>query len=100
MKTRTEGDTLFITDFTELNTTNSMWLQDLVRQSLVQAHKIVELDLSKVKFMDSNGISALISIHKTMCKRGGKIRLIRPMPAVSHVLHLLSMNEVFEIINP
>ncbi|MFZ2639882.1 MAG: STAS domain-containing protein [Verrucomicrobiia bacterium] len=100
MKTRTEGDTLIVTDFTELNTTNSMWLQDLVNQSLAPAHKVVELDLSKVKFMDSNGISTLISIHKTLCKRGGKIRLIRPMPAVSHVLHLLSMNEVFEIINP
>lgn len=99
MKTRTQGDTLIITDFTELNTTNAMWLQDLVRQSLVHAHKTIELDLSKVKFLDSNGISALISIHKTMCKRGGKMRLLRPMPAVSQILQLLSLNEVFEIIN-
>jgi len=100
MKTRTEDNILFITDFTELNTTNAMWLQDLVRQSLVQAHKIIELDLSKVRFLDSNGISALISIHKTMCKRGGKIRLFGPTPAVSQILQLLSLNEVFEIINP
>ncbi len=100
MKTRTEGDTLIVTDFTELNTTNSMWLHDLVIQSLTPDHKVVEIDLSKVKFMDSNGISTLISIHKALCKRGGKIRLTHPMPAVSHVLHLLSMNEVFEIINP
>lgn len=100
MKTRTEDNTLFITDFTELNTTNAMWLQDLVRQSLVQAHKIIELDLSKVRFLDSNGISALISIHKTMCRRGGKIRLFGPTPAVSQILQLLSLNEVFEIINP
>jgi anti-anti-sigma factor len=60
----------------------------------------VELDLSKVRFLDSNGISALISIHKTMCKRGGKLRLLKPTPAVSQILHLLSLNEVFEIINP
>ncbi|MBI5684412.1 MAG: STAS domain-containing protein [Verrucomicrobia bacterium] len=100
MKTRTQGDTLVITDFTELNTTNATWLQDLVRQSLVHAHKIIELDLSKVKFLDSNGISALISIHKTMCKRGGRIRLSGPTPAVSQILQLLSLNEVFEIINP
>jgi anti-sigma B factor antagonist len=100
MKTRTEGDTLFILDFTELNTTNATWLQDLVRQSLERDHKIVELDLSKVRFLDSNGISALISIHKTMCKRGGKLRLLKPTPAVSQILHLLSLNEVFEIINP
>jgi anti-anti-sigma factor len=56
--------------------------------------------LSKVRFLDSNGISALISIHKTMCKRGGKLRLLKPTPAVSQILHLLSLNEVFEIINP
>jgi anti-sigma B factor antagonist len=83
-----------------LNTTNATWLQDLVRQSLERDHKIVELDLSKVRFLDSNGISALISIHKTMCKRGGKLRLLKPTPAVSQILHLLSLNEVFEIINP
>lgn len=100
MKTRTQGDTLIITDFTELNTTNATWLQDLVRQSLAQTHKVIELDLSKVKFLDSTGISALISIHKTMCKRSGKIRLLGPTPAVSQILHLLSLNEVFEILNP
>ncbi|MCX6907447.1 MAG: STAS domain-containing protein [Verrucomicrobia bacterium] len=100
MKTRTEGDTLFITDFTELNTTNATWLQDLVRQSLERAHKVIELDLSRVRFLDSNGISALISIHKLMCKRGGKIRLSKPAQAVFQILELLSLNEVFEIINP
>lgn len=100
MKTRTQGDTLFITDFSELNTTNATWLQDLVRQSLEQAHKVIELDLTKVRFLDSNGISALISIHKTMCRRGGKIRLLGPTPAVFQILQLLSLNEVFEIINP
>ena len=99
MKTRTQGDTLVIEDFTELNAGNATWLQDLVRQSLVHAHKIVELDLSKVRFLDSNGISVLISIHKVMCKRGGKMRLFKPMPAVSQILQLLSLNEVFEIIN-
>jgi anti-anti-sigma factor len=100
MKTRTQGDTLIITDFSELNTTNATWLQDLFRQSLQPAHKVVELDLSKVRFLDSNGISALISIHKVMCKRSGKVRLSNPMPAVSQILQLLSLNEVFEIINP
>ena len=100
MRTQTQGNTLIVTDFTELTTNDGMRTREYIRQSLTDAHAILDVDLSQVKFLDSHGIGVLISLHKTMCQRGGKMRLLHPKPAVFQILQLLSLGEVFEIINP
>lgn len=98
MRTQTQGHTLTVSDFTELSTTNGPQTRDYIRQSLTDAHTTLELDLSQVRFLDSHGISVLISLHKTMCQRGGKVRLLHPQPPVSQLLELLSFSTVFEIV--
>jgi anti-anti-sigma factor len=100
MRTQTQGNTLIVSDFTELTTNDGMRRREYIRQSLTDAHTILDVDLSQVRFLDSHGISVLISLHKTMCQRGGKMRLLHPQPAVFQILQLLSLGEVFEIINP
>ena len=98
MRTQTQGDTLTVTDFTELSADGGIRARDYIRQSLTGAHTTLDMDLSQVKFLDSHGISVLISLHKTMCQRGGKVRLLHPMPTVSQLLELLSFSTVFEIV--
>ncbi len=100
MRIQTQGDTLIVTDFTELTADGGIRARDSIRQSLTDAHTTLDMDLSQVKFLDSHGISVLISLHKTMCQRGGKVRLLHPKPAVFQILQLLSLGEVFDIINP
>ena len=98
MRTQTQGHTLTVFDFTELSTNNGQQTRDYIRQSLTDAHTTLELDLSQVRFLDSHGISVLISLHKTMCLRGGKVRLLHPQPPVAQILELLSFGTVFEIV--
>lgn len=100
MRTQTQGDTLTVTDFTELSADGGIRARDYIRQSLTGAHTTLDMDLSQVKFLDSHGISVLISLNKTMRQRGGKVRLLHPHPSVFQILQLLSLGEVFDIINP
>lgn len=98
MRTQTQGSTLIVSDFTELSASNGAQTRDYIRQQLTDTHQFIELDLSQVRFLDSHGISVLISLHKTMCQRGGKVRLLHPKPPVFQILDLLSFGTVFEIV--
>ena len=98
MRTQSQGSTLTVSDFTELTATNGAQTRDYIRQLLTDAHTVLELDLSQVRFLDSHGISVLISLHKTLCQRGGKVRLLHPKPPVFQIMELLSFGTVFEIV--
>jgi anti-sigma B factor antagonist len=49
-------------------------------------------------FLDSCGLGALISLHKTACTRNGAVRLLNPTPPVQQILELTRLHRVFEIV--
>lgn len=59
------------------------------------AHAI--LDLGHVGFVDSSGLSALVSLSRAMALRGGELRLARPGRDVVAVLELTRLHRLFEI---
>lgn len=97
MKVETQGDTLRITGIKELGAANSNSFRDQVRAALTDAQKIIEIDLSQTMFVDSCGLGALISLHKTTCSRNGMVRLLNPTPPVQQILELTRMHKIFEI---
>ena len=98
MKTETHGDTLRITGLVELGAANANDVRDQARAALHEAHKNIEIDLSQTSFLDSCGLGALISLHKTACDRNGTVRLLKPLPPVLQVLELTRLHRVFAII--
>ena len=50
-----------------------------------------------IRFIDSDGFGALISVHKSLAARAGKVRLREPLPVVRQLLRLLHFDEIFEI---
>jgi anti-anti-sigma factor len=44
-------------------------------QSLAEATEDVMLDLSRVNFVDSSGIGALVTLHKRLVSRGHRLRV-------------------------
>jgi len=97
MRTQTLGDTLRILRVTQLAAANANAFRDWVRESFGQAQKNIEIDLAETGFVDSCGLGALVELHKTVCSRGGKLRLINPQPPVLQILELTRMNQIFEI---
>ncbi len=97
MKVQTRGDTLAITGLKELAAANSQAFRDQVRAALGEEQKNIEIDLSQMMFIDSCGLGALISLHKTVCGRQGQVRLLYPTPPVRQILELTRMHRIFEI---
>jgi len=60
--------------------------------------KNIEIDLSQTMFLDSCGLGALISLHKTACTRSGAVRLLNTTPPVQQILELTRLHRVFEIV--
>ena len=82
----------------ELSAANANTFRDRVRGALADRLKNIEIDLSQTAFLDSCGLGALISLHKTACTRSGTVRLRNPRPPVQHILELTRLHRVFEIV--
>ncbi len=98
MKVQTNGETLNVSGVKELGASNSNSFRDQVRAALTEAQKFIEIDLSQTNFVDSCGLGALISLHKTICGRNGLVRLLNPTPPVQQILELTRMHRIFEIV--
>jgi anti-sigma B factor antagonist len=55
------------------------------------------LDLSGVTFLDSSGLKALVTAHKTMTTACGQLVLRRPAEPVSTVLAVANLDVFFRI---
>ena len=57
------------------------------------------LDLSSVSFMDSAGVTVLVSLLRRTRPIGGNVKLVRPMQeAAMRVLRLTKMDQAFTIL--
>jgi anti-sigma B factor antagonist len=98
MKVQVHGDTLLVSGLRELGAANANVFRDQVRAALGESQKIIEIDLSRTTFVDSCGLGALISLHKTVCARNGLVRLQKPTAPVQQILEMTRMHRIFEII--
>ncbi len=55
------------------------------------------VDMSRVEFCDSTGISVLLSAMKRSRDKGGDLEIVAPRPAVTKVLEVTGLDEVFVI---
>ncbi len=55
------------------------------------------IDMSRVEFCDSTGISVLLSAMKRSRDKSGDLELVAPKPAVMKVLEVTGLDEVFVI---
>ena len=59
----------------------------------------VVVDFASVEFIDSSGVGALVSVHKRVDPKGGRVRIIGARPAVTSVIELLLLHRVFELVD-
>jgi anti-sigma B factor antagonist len=97
MHTETRQDALIVTGFSRLTADNVALFRDLVRATLTQQHQRVEVDLAAVTVIDSDGVGAIIAVHKTIRERGGGVRLLNPQPQILQLVQLLRLDRILEI---
>jgi len=94
-----DAQTTVVTGLLELVAANAAQVRDEIRAALPASTINLDLDLSALTFLDSSGLGALISLHKTLRSRNGSVRLLKPAPNVLQILELTRLHRVFEIVN-
>jgi anti-anti-sigma factor len=92
-----ENDTMKVEGLTRISAENYREVIDSVRARLPQKAKAIEVYLSNVSFIDSQGLSALIALKKTIGAHGGRIVLVEPTRVVEQILEITQLNRIFEI---
>jgi anti-sigma B factor antagonist len=92
-----DGNVLQVTGVKELSAVNSTGFRENIQSELRLRHSSIELDLSEIQFMDSQGLGALIAIQNRLAKRKGGLRVMNPTPQARKIFELTQMGRVFEI---
>lgn len=93
------GDELMVrVEEGRLDAAVSTAFKDQMRQAMAEGGSVVALDLSRVDFMDSSGLGALIAVLKGM-PQARRLELQGLRPNVERVLRLTRMDSVFAIRN-
>ncbi len=90
---------LLVRGLDRLTADNVALFRELVRATLLDRHLVVEVDLSGVSTMDSEGVGALIAVHKRIRERGGSVRLTRPSAFIAQLLRLLRLDQVLDVVS-
>jgi anti-sigma B factor antagonist len=72
-------------------------LKDTLSKLASEGNKMAIIELSKVQYINSTGISALITGHKTYTQNNGNLKLSGLSDKLENVLVITKLNEVFEI---
>jgi anti-sigma B factor antagonist len=81
----------------ELDMSTAPQLRDELLRLASDGAKDVTVDLSQLQFMDSTGLSVLITGLKRLREKGGDMALRSPTPSTRRVLEITGLTEVFAI---
>jgi anti-sigma B factor antagonist len=101
MRIQRHNDIVLISGLHELCATNAHDFREQACAALDPEVAAFEIDLSRIPFIDSSGLAALVALHKAA--NGGEpsgavaVRLMDPRPAVRQVIELTRMDCVFQI---
>ena len=66
-------------------------------EMVVQGHRHLILDLGEVSFVDSSGLSVLVSALNAATRENGSVVLLKPNNDVRALIELTRLHEVFDI---
>ncbi|HEY3026804.1 MAG TPA: STAS domain-containing protein [Pyrinomonadaceae bacterium] len=76
---------------------SSVTLQEAIRGLLAEGRNQVLLNLARVGYIDSLGLGELISIHITLKKNGGQIKLLHLTQRLRELMTITKLLTVFDV---
>jgi anti-sigma B factor antagonist len=68
-----------------------------LHELVMQGRNNLVLDLARVSFMDSSGLSVLLSARKSVAPHNGQVVLLNPSAEARVLIELTRLHEVFDI---
>ena len=72
-------------------------LRERIKRLVAAGHKRIVLNLEELAYMDSSGLSALISGFVSVRNQGGELKLLKLTQRVSDLMQITKLSTVFEI---
>jgi len=76
-----------------------LFVEDISKIDQIES-KVVFLDFSKVHFVDSSGIGALIKFSKSLKEKKSRLKLVGLNRSLHSVFKLAGLVQIFQIIEP
>ncbi|ADH70647.1 MULTISPECIES: STAS domain-containing protein [Nocardiopsis] len=97
ISSRSQQDVAVVTVGGEIDLYTAPQLRDELIGALEDGARRLVVDMSRVEFCDSTGISVLLSAMKRSRDKDGDLELVAPRPAVTKVLEVTGLDAVFVI---
>jgi anti-sigma B factor antagonist len=68
-----------------------------LRTMIAKKQKVIVVDLTKVTYLDSSGLAALIEGMQKVQEYGGKFALAGAQESVQHIFEIARLDQVFQI---
>lgn len=81
----------------ELDVSSSTILKSELTDHIAQGRAHVIIDLSKVTFVDSSGLSVLVTGLKRTVEGGGFLRLVVTAESVMRIFQITALDQAFDI---
>ena len=83
----------------EADVTNTDELRRLLNDEVSQQPRVLIIDLSGLRFMDSSALHALLQASREMDRQGGVLALVSPQLAVAKILRLTTADRLIPVFN-
>ena len=72
-------------------------LREAVADFLEQGNKSLVINMSKINYLNSSGLGALISAHTSYSKNGGEVKLVGISNNVQNLLVMTKLIDIFDV---
>ena len=94
---RPQENKIVVTPQGRVDVQTAPMLKEQLRELASADNLTIIVDLDQVDFIDSSGLSALVSGLKTLRERGGTLHISQPQPQARTALRLTLLDRVFSI---
>lgn len=97
LATRPGRDCVVVRASGELDLATDEHLRRILQQALDAGVPIVLLDLTRVRFLDSTALGAIVWLRDELQKRGGHVRVAVSQPFIVKILELTSVDRLVRV---
>jgi anti-anti-sigma factor len=81
----------------EADVTNTDDLRRMLDEEVTQQPRMLIIDMSGLRFMDSSALHALLRVNRALDRQGGVLALVAPQPAVAKILRLTTADRLIPV---
>lgn len=97
LTSRVEGGVVLIEIEGDVHTFAARELERTLKHLLAQGHSRLVLDASRMGYISSAGLQAILSAHREVCERGGEVRICELNDHARQIVEMAGLDECLRL---